>query len=116
MNEKHIEFQIASNDYFGTLATTLDLLRQAIDERGYRREDAELLRILRDALLYLQAWRFPPPVSQVPDPRPHHIREIESPRRTNPHTALTPPAWNLGASRTTTFTLDRTRASREAFQ
>ena len=54
MSEENIEFRIAANDYFGTLATTLDLLRQAIEERGYRREDAELLRILRDDLLYLQ--------------------------------------------------------------
>lgn len=55
MSEENVEFHIAANDYFGTLATTLDLLRQAIEERGYRREDAELLRILRDDLLYLQA-------------------------------------------------------------
>jgi len=42
-------------DYFGTLATTLDLLRQAIEERGYRAEDADLLRRITDDLLYLQA-------------------------------------------------------------
>ena len=55
MNEKSIEFHIAANDYFGTLATTLDLLRQAIEERGYEAEDAELLRRITDDLLYLQA-------------------------------------------------------------
>jgi len=55
MNEESIEFHIAANDYFGTLATALDLLRQAIEDRGYRPEDAELLRRITDDLLYLQA-------------------------------------------------------------
>lgn len=32
MNENSIEFHIAANDYFGTLATTLDLSRQAIED------------------------------------------------------------------------------------
>ncbi|MGC1686237.1 MAG: hypothetical protein WA734_11505, partial [Candidatus Acidiferrales bacterium] len=54
MAEKNIEFHIAANDYFGTLATTLDLLRQAIAERGCRAEDAELLRRLKEDLLFLQ--------------------------------------------------------------
>lgn len=55
MNEKSIEFHIAANDYFGTLATTLDLLRQAIEDRGYQAEDADLLGRITAALLYLQA-------------------------------------------------------------
>jgi hypothetical protein len=33
MNEESIEFHIAANDHFGTLATLLDSLRQAIEER-----------------------------------------------------------------------------------
>jgi hypothetical protein len=55
MNEQSIEFHIAVNDYFGTLATTLDLLRQAIEDRGYQAEDAELLDRQTADLLYLQA-------------------------------------------------------------
>ncbi|MGC1684871.1 MAG: hypothetical protein WA734_04575 [Candidatus Acidiferrales bacterium] len=55
MNEENIEFHIEENDYFGTLATTLDLLTQAIEERGYRPEDADLLRRITDGLLYLQS-------------------------------------------------------------
>jgi len=55
MNEKNVEFHIAANEYFGTLATTLDLLRQAVEERGYRAEHAELLQRITDDLLYLQA-------------------------------------------------------------
>jgi len=49
---KGLEFHIQQNDYFGTLATVLDLLRQ----------DADLLEIhartlirMRDDLVYLQA-------------------------------------------------------------
>ena len=55
MYEQSIEFHIAANDYFGTLATTLDLLRQAIEDRGYCAEDAELLHRITADLLYLQA-------------------------------------------------------------
>ena len=55
MNEQSIEFHIAANDYFGTLATTLDLLRQSIEKRGYCTEDDDLLRRTIDDLLYLQA-------------------------------------------------------------
>jgi hypothetical protein len=55
MNEQSIEFHIAANDYFGTLATILDLLRQEIEVRGCRAEDGELLHTLTDELLYLQA-------------------------------------------------------------
>jgi hypothetical protein len=55
MNKKSIQFHIASNDYFGTLATTIDLLRQAAMKRGFKRSDAKALERLRDELLYLQA-------------------------------------------------------------
>lgn len=55
MNQEEIEIHIRANDYFGTLATTLDLLRQAIEERGYQAEDADLLRRITAALLYLQS-------------------------------------------------------------
>ncbi|MGC1685751.1 MAG: hypothetical protein WA734_09045 [Candidatus Acidiferrales bacterium] len=55
MNDEGIEFHIEANDYFGTLATTLDLLRQAIEERGYQPEDADLLRRITADLLSLQA-------------------------------------------------------------
>jgi hypothetical protein len=53
MTEESIQFHIRSNDYFGTLATVLDLLRQDA-QRGYtERHDATLQR-LRDDLVYLQ--------------------------------------------------------------
>ena len=55
MNQEEIEFHIKANDYFGTLATTLDLLRQALEERGFQAGDADLLRRITAALLYLQA-------------------------------------------------------------
>jgi len=34
MNDKSIELHIAANDYFGTLATTLDLLRDFAESFG----------------------------------------------------------------------------------
>jgi hypothetical protein len=55
MSKKRIQFHIASNDYFGTLATTLDLLRQTIKKRGYTQEDEKLLERLTHELLFLQA-------------------------------------------------------------
>ena len=55
MSKKRIQFHISSDDYFGTLATTLDLLLQTIEKRGYRRRDGKLLVRLRNELLYLQA-------------------------------------------------------------
>ncbi len=51
MNENRLKFHIEANDYFGTVATVLDLLAQ--DRRG-RIRHAETLRRLRDELLYLQ--------------------------------------------------------------
>jgi hypothetical protein len=53
MNERSLQFHIQQNDYFGTLATVLDLLRQDLDHRGYNPHAATLSR-LRDELAYLQ--------------------------------------------------------------
>ncbi len=55
METERIEFHIASHDYFGTLATILDLLRQDMKARGYSEKDAQLLERLTDELLYVQA-------------------------------------------------------------
>ncbi len=51
MNEDRIKFHIEANDYFGTVATVLDLLAQ---DRGGPIRHAETPRRLRDDLLYLQ--------------------------------------------------------------
>jgi hypothetical protein len=51
---KSIESHIAHDDYFGTLATTLDLLRQDMAKSGGKRANRALLGRLRDDLLYLQ--------------------------------------------------------------
>ena len=53
MNEENLQFHIEANDYFGTLATVLDLLRQDLDRRGYKPHAGTLSR-LRDDLVYLQ--------------------------------------------------------------
>ncbi len=49
-----IQFHIRSNDYFGTLATEIDLLRQDALRRGYTRKHDAALRRIRDDLVYLQ--------------------------------------------------------------
>jgi hypothetical protein len=51
---KSLEFHIKTNDYFGTLATILDLLRQDLEE-GVKIENSHVsLKKLTDDLLYLQ--------------------------------------------------------------
>jgi len=53
MNKASLQFHIEKNDFFGTLATVLDLLRQDLDRRGYNPHALTLSR-LRDDLVYLQ--------------------------------------------------------------
>jgi hypothetical protein len=51
---KGLEFHISIQDYFGTLATVLDLLRQDLEE-GVRIENSHIsLKKLTDDLMYLQ--------------------------------------------------------------
>ena len=53
MTEASLQFHIEKNDFFGTAATVLDLLRQDLARRKYDRH-AETLTRLRDDLVYLQ--------------------------------------------------------------
>jgi hypothetical protein len=53
MNEKSLQFHIEAQDYFGTLATELDLVSQDLRKRGHR-TNAETLVRLRDSLMHLQ--------------------------------------------------------------
>jgi hypothetical protein len=53
MNEESLQFHIEKNDYFGTLATVLDLVCQDLALRGYK-PHAHTLSRLRDDLVYLQ--------------------------------------------------------------
>jgi hypothetical protein len=53
MKRTSLQFHVQQNDYFGTLATVLDLLRQDLDRRCYHPHAATLSR-LRDELVYLQ--------------------------------------------------------------
>lgn len=53
MTQESIEFNIQSGDYFGTLATVLDLLRQDAQHGYTEKHDATLQRV-RDELIYLQ--------------------------------------------------------------
>jgi hypothetical protein len=53
MQRRSLDFHIRHNDYFGTLATALDLLGQNLRKEGHIRI-AEMLGRLRDDLMYLQ--------------------------------------------------------------
>ena len=53
MDQESLQFHIEQNDYFGTLATVIDLLSQDLRRSGYARHTATLAG-LRDDLLYLQ--------------------------------------------------------------
>jgi hypothetical protein len=53
MTEASIQFHIEKNDYFGTLATVIDLVSQDLQKNGQNR-NAEILQRLRDNLVYLQ--------------------------------------------------------------
>jgi hypothetical protein len=51
---KSIESHVAADDYFGTLATILDLLMQDMEKSGRKQANKTLLKRLRDDLLHLQ--------------------------------------------------------------
>jgi len=53
MTDASIQFHIEENDYFGTLATVIDLVSQDLQKNGQNR-NAEILQRLRDNLVYLQ--------------------------------------------------------------
>ena len=53
MNKASLRFHIENNDYFGTLATVIDLVSQDLQKNGQNR-NAEILQRLRDNLVYLQ--------------------------------------------------------------
>lgn len=54
MNKERLQFHLETDDYFGTLATVLDLMKQTVDREGYTKDNDELLEKLRDDLVYLQ--------------------------------------------------------------
>lgn len=51
---KNVDFHIESDDYFGTLATVLDLYRQCDGKKYIIKEEDNLLKKLKNELLYLQ--------------------------------------------------------------
>ena len=53
MCKRSLKFHIRANDYFGTLATVLDLVSQDLRKKGYR-SNADTLGRQRDRLMYLQ--------------------------------------------------------------
>ena len=54
MDRKNLENHIRGDDYFGTKATVLDLMRQDIKKDGCGPMHDAVLQNIRDELLYLQ--------------------------------------------------------------
>jgi hypothetical protein len=54
MERASLQFHIEENDYFGTLATVLDLVSQDLRKKGHPTNAETLLR-QRDSLVYLQS-------------------------------------------------------------
>ena len=52
---KGLDFHVSVQDYFGTLATVIDLVRQDLGIRRYAERNDEALMRMRDDLMYLQA-------------------------------------------------------------
>lgn len=51
---KSIKFHIEQDDYFGTVATMVDLMRQILLEKGFNAEANEWMGKLREELMFLQ--------------------------------------------------------------
>jgi hypothetical protein len=56
MDEPGLQFHIEQNDYFGTVATVLDLVSQNLAKKGESRNAETLLR-LRDRRISAQSTR-----------------------------------------------------------
>lgn len=54
MSRKSVEFHIKSNDYFGTLATVLDLIKQNLQEYTLPKDISNSLSKKVEELMYLQ--------------------------------------------------------------
>jgi len=62
-----LEFHIAANDFFGTAATVLDLVRQAMEKNRLRRGHVGMLTRMCERLVFLQQrYRIVPSVCQRP--------------------------------------------------
>jgi len=53
-NIKGLEFHIEQDDYFGTLATILSLIRQTIEKDDFKEINIKNLQGAEENLLYLQ--------------------------------------------------------------
>ena len=58
MPHESLEFHIKENDYFGTLATVLDLMRQDLDRSGFPRHAATLANLCQELAELQQCYRL----------------------------------------------------------
>lgn len=52
--KENIKFHIKENDYFGTLATVIDLIRQSAEEKGFTEANSKMITNLVEDLMFLQ--------------------------------------------------------------
>jgi len=52
--KENIKFHIKENDYFGTLATVIDLIRQSAEEKGFTEANSKTIANLVEDLMFLQ--------------------------------------------------------------
>jgi hypothetical protein len=58
MQQQSLEFHIEQNDYFGTLATVLDLMRQDLARKGYPRHSATLANVCQELMELHHGYRL----------------------------------------------------------
>lgn len=54
MTKKSVEFHIESNDYFGTLATVLNLIKENLNDKKFINSNKKILKNCINDLMYLQ--------------------------------------------------------------
>jgi hypothetical protein len=55
MTEEQLQHHVQQDDYFGTLATIVDLVRQDAQKHGFKPHSARALAGARDQVVLLQA-------------------------------------------------------------
>jgi hypothetical protein len=53
-DKENVKFHVESGDYFSTLATIVDLVRQGAMKQGLSKDYEEILLTTKDNLLFLQ--------------------------------------------------------------
>lgn len=59
MSKKTLEFHIKNDDYFGTIATVLNLVKQTADRKGSKDIDIKILdKMVKDLMLLQKNYKI----------------------------------------------------------